>query len=156
MTVPIQAIPGVVILSIEYAPNGLDWARVYDNECVGWLVDESVPATEASRETREIDPRAPSVTGFHAPYPLIVGSLAKPAPATAPIISPQWAKYTDPAVIVPDVARMRLHDFLTWLATNNGARRPVSSWFAVSSGLYNGYVTWARANPELTWGDPLT
>jgi hypothetical protein len=152
MTVAIQALPGVVILSIEYAPNGLDWCRVYDNEAVGWLVEESVPITAASRE---IDPRAPSVTGQHAPYPLIVGSLATKAPVTAPIISPQWAKYTDPAVIVPDVARMRLGDFLTWLATNNGAHRPVSSWFAVSSGLYNGYVTWARANPELTFGDPL-
>jgi hypothetical protein len=31
MTVTIPAQPDMIILSVEYAPNGLDWARLYDN-----------------------------------------------------------------------------------------------------------------------------
>jgi hypothetical protein len=28
-------------VAIEYAPNGLDWARLFDSRLDGWMVDET-------------------------------------------------------------------------------------------------------------------
>ena len=61
-------------MAIEYAPNGLDWVRLFDSRLDGWMVDETV-ATE--------------------PQPVIIGSLPALAPDTAPIVSPQWVEPVD-------------------------------------------------------------
>jgi hypothetical protein len=65
-----QVIPGTgVLLSVEYSPDGVSWARVYDNQVTGLVCDET-------------DPKEPQ--------PMIIGSLPTPAPDTSPIVSPQW------------------------------------------------------------------
>jgi hypothetical protein len=46
MTTVIPASADTIIISIEYAPNGLDWARLYDNLCLGWTVSEVVPTAQ--------------------------------------------------------------------------------------------------------------
>ena len=112
--------PGLLI-SIEYAPNGLDWARLYDNPILGWVVDEAAPAD---------------------PQPVVIGQLPTPAAATAPVISPQWAHFVfvgaEPgAVFVPDLWRGATPDFFTWLATNNGAARPLAARFGCDFALQN-------------------
>jgi hypothetical protein len=152
MTLAIPAVGEIIVLSMEYAADGVSWVRLWDNHALGWLVDETLVEPPPA-DTR----KQPVVTGQHAPFPLILGSLAVPPPDTTPIISPQWGKYThSPSVVfIPDIARMELRDFLTWLATNNGARRPIGSMLALSVPLRNGYGTWAAANPSLAFtGDP--
>jgi hypothetical protein len=52
-------------------------------------------------------------------------------------------------VLVPDLWRGNVADFLTWLATNNGATRPLGKRLGVSLGLFNGFDAWASANPTL-------
>src|SRR4249920_3491250 len=152
MTLAIPAVGEVIILSMEYAPDGLSWVRLWDNHCLGWLVDETAAAPPPAAVRK-----VPDVTGAHAPLPVILGALATPPPDTTPVISPQWGKFTHyPSVVfLPDLARMELDDFLTWLATNNNARRPIGSMLALSVPLKNGYHTWAAANPDLAFsGDP--
>lgn len=168
MTVAIPAYGEIIILSMEYAPDGLSWARLYDNHSLGWLVTEAVPVITRdipiihSADGKIIDPLAPGggqgppeTTGEHQPFPLILGSLAMPAVDTAPVISPQWGKYADPVVFIPDLLRLPLDDFLFWLATNNGAHRPIGSMLGLSRSLLNGYNEWAARNPELSFkGNP--
>jgi len=152
MTLAIPAVGELLIISVEYAPDGLSWCRIWDNHCLGWLVDETT-AVEAPPAYRKL----PEVTGQHAPVPIILGSLAALAPDTTPVISPQWGKFHAPPAVVflPDLARMRLSDFLTWLATNNGAHRPIGTMLALSGSLLNGYRVWAGENPALAFaGDP--
>jgi hypothetical protein len=143
MTIAISASgDGIVILSVEYAANGLDWARIYDNYCVGWLVDENLAV-----------PYKPDTTGRHAPFPLIIGTLPVPAPDTAPIISPQWGKYVRGEVFIPDLWRGSLSEFLTGLATNNGARRLLGSRLAAAPEVAKAFHDWGRANPGLLLPD---
>jgi hypothetical protein len=153
MTLAIPATGEVIILSMEYAPDGVSWCRLWDNHALGWLVDEGIVALPTADAAP--DPNKPAVTGQHAPIPIILGSLAAPAPETPPILSPQWAKYDHPAVFVPDMARLTLHDFLTFLARNNGAARPLGSMIGLSNTLRNGYDVWALDNPTLAFkGEP--
>jgi hypothetical protein len=149
MTLAIPAYGDLIIVSIEYAPNGLDWCRIFDNHALGWLVDETTPIPP-SKSTRKPSEPPPETTGAHVPFPIILGSMPVPAPDTSPILSPQWAKFKDPAILVPDMLRAALPDFLTWLACNNGAQRPIISQIALHSALFNGYNDWAAANPSLT------
>jgi hypothetical protein len=100
-------------------------------------------------------PDKPVTTGEHAPLPIILGSLAKASPDTAPIASPQWGKYDDPVVFLPDTGRLGLSEFLTWLATNNGAARRIGSMVALSKSLSDGYQQWAGMHPDLAFaGEP--
>jgi hypothetical protein len=150
MALAIPAVGEIIIVSIEYAPDGLSWARLWDNHALGWLIEEPAPIA-----TSRAKPQPPDTTGKNAPIPVVLGSLAEPAPDTAPVLSPQWAKYAQPAVFVPDLLRASLHDFLTWLATNNGARRPIGSMLGLSIPLLNGFNQWALDNPALSFkGDP--
>jgi|KBSMisStaDraftv2_1062788.scaffolds.fasta_scaffold98089_2 hypothetical protein len=130
----VAAGPGSVMVSIEYDGTGKAWARLYDNPILGWTIDE---------------------TGASEPVPSVMGSLPLIPADTAPILSPQWVIFIDPAIFVPDLWRGSFPDFLTWLATNNGATRPLSARFAVSPSLLNGFNEWAQAHPELSFeGDP--
>jgi hypothetical protein len=153
MTLAIPAVGDVIILSIEYAPDGLSWARLWDNHALGWLIDETVVAPPVTRAK----PPDPVVTGKFAPFPLILGSMAVPAPDTSPVISPQWGKFVHPpaAVFIPDLLRLSFSDFLTWLATNNGVRRPLGQMVGLSNTLLNGFNQWSASNPTLSFqGDP--
>jgi hypothetical protein len=129
----VAAGPGSVIISIDYAANGTDWARLFDSSLIGWCVDE---------------------TGAAESLPAIIGQLPPVAADTGAVMSPQWAQFTDPAVFVPDVWRGNFPDFLTWLATNNGATRPLDARFGVSHSLLNGWSAWAAANPSLVYKPP--
>jgi hypothetical protein len=153
MTLAITEAKEVIILSIEYAANGLDWARLYDNHALGWLVDETttaVPPAADAETAAATDPRKPpSTTGSHAPFPIILGSLPVPAPITDPIQSPQWAKFADPIVLIPDGARFKVDEFFWWLATNGGARRPLAANFALSEGLHTAFIMWTEIHPDL-------
>jgi hypothetical protein len=152
MSLPIPAYGEIIILSVEYAEDGLTWAMLWDNHALGWLVSELVAPDEPPPVRGEPrTARKPSVTGSHAPQPIILGSLAAPAPDTTPVISPQWGKFDAPVVFIPDMGRMLLPDFLTWLATNNGAKRKLGSMLALSDPLKNGYEQWAVMNPDLAF-----
>jgi hypothetical protein len=124
-----------IIISIEYpGEDARWWARLYDNRLQGLIVDE---------------------TGAAEAKPVIIGQFPLAATATAPILSPQWASFEDPTVVVPDLLRASLAEFLTWLATNNGAHRPLQARFGLSPNLMNGFAAWANHNPDLVFeGDP--
>jgi hypothetical protein len=117
-----------LVVSIEYPADGLAWARLYDNAVHGWLIDD--------------------VTGL-IKQPSIIGSLPTAAPDTSPILSPQWVEYIAPTIFVPDLWRGSFAEWLTWLATNNGAKRPLEGRFRIATDLYNGWQAWAQANPSL-------
>jgi hypothetical protein len=177
MSFPIPAVGEIIIVSMEYDPTGLAWVRLWDNHALGWLVSDAPPeaapeakgrrgashvgggfpgSTRAEREAAP-EPRKPSgetppaTTGEHAPIPIILGSLAVKAPDTSPVQSPQWGKYDDPVVFMPDLGRMLLPDFLTWLATNNGAQRRIGSAAALSKPLIDGLQQWGVLNPDLAF-----
>jgi hypothetical protein len=135
MTTAISAASdGIIIISIEYDPTGLAWARLYDSYAVGWLIDETtlVPTK----------PAPPDVTGAHAPFPLIIGSLPSVAPDTTPIVSPQWAKLVGQMVFIPDLWRGALPDFFTQLATK--------LWAAIAGGLIS--TDWATRRDDMATG----
>ena len=91
-----------VLISIEYDATGLEWARIYDNPILAWIIDDA------------LEP--------NSPLPMVIGQLPLRAPDTTPVISPRWATLENArAVLVPDLWRDNLSDFLTWLATNAGA-----------------------------------
>jgi hypothetical protein len=116
------------VLSFEYDPTGLAWARLYDNVCLGWLADDADPSN---------------------PAPVIIGSMPTPAPATGAILSPQWAHVSaGGGVAVPNLWRGNGHDFLTWLATNNGARRQLAGRF-MAGGFAGIFSSWSFSHPEL-------
>ena len=156
MTLAIASPPGVVIVSVEYDPTGLSWCRLYDNEVLGWLVDETTVTLPATWDGGFTPLAPPQVTAQHQPLPIIIGSLAEKAPVTSPIISPQWCLFREPAVVfVPDLTRLTLHDFFTALATNNGANRKLQRRFALSDALHTRFGAWASVNPGLVFeGDP--
>jgi hypothetical protein len=41
MTTVVPASPNTIIISIEYDPTGLAWARLTDNQALAWYVDDS-------------------------------------------------------------------------------------------------------------------
>jgi hypothetical protein len=124
-----------IIISIEYpGDDAKRWARLYDNRVHGLTVDEA---------------------GTTSPKPVIIGGFPLAATDTAPILSPQWAGFDDPAIIVENLWRGNVSDFFTWLATNNGAHRPLQARFVIDAGLVNGFDTWAGLHPDLTFdGEP--
>ena len=173
MSIPIPAVGEIIIVSFEYDPTGLKWVRLWDNHALGWLVSDAAPAADApSRSTShsggkpgstraereaapEPGPMKPVTTGEHAPLPIILGSLAKLAPDSAPVVSPQWGKYDEPVIFLPDTGRLELAEFLTWLATNNGANRRIGSMVALSKSLANGLQQWGTMHPDLAFvGEP--
>lgn len=124
------------LISCVYDPtNGLDSVMLFDNIVLAWLVDE---------------------TGALPVQPVILGTLAAPAPPTTPIYSPPWAARSGNAeFMIPDIARGSPGDLFTFLATNNGAHRPIYANFT-DGGLINDFNTWARAHPDLYLKDVPT
>ena len=116
-----------LLFSVEYDATGLALATIYDNPLLGWAVDDTTPAN---------------------PMPVIVGILPTPAPATGPILSPQWAKYYEGFIFVPNLWRGAITDFFTWLATNNGATRKLSGRLVTRDGL-NAWQAWSQQFPQL-------
>jgi hypothetical protein len=156
VTLAIPAFAGTIILSMEYDPTGLAWVRLFDNRCLGWLVDETNAVEPAEWDAGTFAQPPPVVTNQHRPIPIIIGSLPSKV-VTAPIHSPQWCIFseTDPIVFIPDLTRLRIDDFLTALATNNGAHRLVGSMLGFDRGLLNAYKQWAENNADLAFsGDP--
>lgn len=147
-------IPGTgIIISVEYAPDGLAWARLYDSLLLGWYVDHEPPWTPPTAPIAQ----TPVVAPGEPPVPAIIGHLIALPPPTLPVLSPQWTQYVAPNVFVPDLWRGTTQQFFTWLATNNGARRPLGSFLLVDASLQMEFSKWAHENPALVLvGDPPT
>lgn len=119
-----------IIIAIEYPIEApLSWARLYDNQLIGWRIDEN---------------------GIEQEVPQIIGRLPDKIDA-ATMISPQWASFSDPSALVPDLWRGPADDFFTFLATNSGGRRPIAAEFRLSIPLYNAFIAWAGRNPSLVY-----
>jgi hypothetical protein len=142
---PMSTIPAsAVLVAIQYSPDGLSWARLYDHRVTGWICDE---------------------TGAAEAQPVIIGSLPLPAPDTSPIVSPRWALIAgadrrfagirvNPEIHLPgalNAFRGTFEVFLTWLATNNGARRPLGAALGISAGAINSFARWSQQNPDLVY-----
>ena len=141
-----------IIISVEYAPDGLAWARLYDSLLLGWYVDHEPPWTPPPEPIGQV----PVVAPGEPPVPAIIGHLLAEAPPT-PMLSPQWAQYVAPNVFVPDLWRGTSSQFFTWIATNNGMFRPLASALLVDNGLQQAFSLWASENPALAFtGDPPT
>jgi hypothetical protein len=124
--------PADLVISIEYAPDGLAWCDMWDNSILAWTIDE---------------------TGAAEPKPNVVGALPPAAPDTDPIKSPQWVHIRGGAAIAPDLWRGSLAKLWEWLATNNGAARQLRGNF-VHGGPLNSFANWAAANQALVWPGP--
>lgn len=117
---------GDLIISMDYSPNALDWADLYDNRCIAWEADVGAPV-----------------------IPVVVGKLPTDRSAdTPPVISPQWVDCSQESVIVPDLWRGSLYDFFTWLATNNGATRKLRGKF-LNNQIVATWESWKARNPNL-------
>ena len=82
-------------------------------------------------------------------------SRARPGapPDTGKVQSPSWGHYTGQTVFIPNTKRGPLEEILSWLATNNGAHRPVYANFA-NRGLNASWNGWKLANPALALDEP--
>jgi len=126
------------LISVNYDPTGLAWADMFDNVVLGWAVDDATAV----------------------PLPVIIGSLPPAAPATDPVVSPQWANLWEDAtgsgnVLIPDIWRGNLMGLFDWLATNNGATRKVRGNF-VKDALATAWGQWAAQHPDLVWDGVTT
>jgi hypothetical protein len=130
----VPAKTGTIIVTIEYAENGLDWARLYDHNCLGWRLD-----TDADLP----DPPLPRI---------FAGMLPEPLVDTTPVLSPGWAQYLGgDTIFVQNGWRGRVVDFFDWVATNNGAHRLLEGHFGIDSRLINDFSHWATTHPELVY-----
>jgi hypothetical protein len=135
----LQVVPATgILISLEYSPDGVSWVVLHDHHLIGWHVDynSTIP---------------------NPPLPSVAGALPFPPIDTSPISSPPFAIFENPPVIVPrtvvasgapDLWRGTFPDFLTWLATNNGAKRLIGARIACDPDLLNGTNTWAQQNPD--------
>jgi hypothetical protein len=114
-------------ISVSYDATGLANASLYDNRILGWVVDDA---------------------GVIASVPVILGTMPPAAPATAPVLSPQWAQAGAAGVGVPNAWRGSLTDFFTWLATNHGAARKLQAFF-LNADLARAFAAWRTSNPAL-------
>lgn len=133
-----QAIPSTtdeMLVSCTYDSTGLAYVNLIDNHLIGWVVDTTMP------------PESP-------PAPAVVGGLPAAAPDTDPVISPQWVvvvRSLDGATLVPGTWRGTFFEFLTWIATNNGASRRVGGSLLRHQLLTGAFSSWAAVNPDLVW-----
>ena len=134
----IAAQTGQVLISCNYDATGLEWVDLFDNPVLGWVVDETTLAS------LPIDGPVPPF----GEVPIIVGALPPAPAATTPILSPQWAHFSNGRIYVPNLWRGTIADFLTWIATNNGANRKVRGNFS-DPNLVNVMYEWKAHNAEL-------
>jgi hypothetical protein len=98
--------PDEGIITLNYDGSGLGWVDLWDNAIIAWVID----ANDVSV----------------GPSPRILGTFPPAPPDTSPVLTPSWAAITRAGnVFVADTWRGTFYDFLTWLATNNGAQRKV-------------------------------
>jgi hypothetical protein len=129
------AIPGgtAVLISCIYGPDPMAYVMLFDNSVLAWLVDDA---------------------GAAPPVPVIIGTQpALTGPDTAPVFSPAWAVRDGSTVFIPDIARGSANEFFNFVATNNGAKRPVYTKFS-DFDLATAWNEWRRVNPELALTDP--
>lgn len=127
------------IISVEYEPvSGLDWADMWDNAVLGWMVDDSPGnSLQASTPTD--------------PQPVVIGSLPPLAPAAVgAVASPQWVSVYKEGVIMPQLWRGNLPGFFEYLSQNHGANRRLRGNF-VSDMIAESWAQWAAQHPEFVW-----
>lgn len=139
----ISALPGQVIISCNYDPTAKEWVDLFDNPVLGWLVDET-----------QLNPNLGQPVPPIGEAPVIVGTMPAGAVDTTPIFSPQWAHVVSNRIYVPDIWRGEIADFITWIATNNGAKRKVRGNFS-DHNLSNIMYEWSKRNPELFRDEPF-
>lgn len=122
------------IITCEYDPTGLAWCIVHDNRLIAWLVDDSGPSGTP------VEPK-------------ILGTLPGDAPKSGEVLSPSWASLEIDTVFVPNVWRGLAMHFLEWLATNNGANRPLYAVFA-SQNMQAAWTGFAANYPHLALDHP--
>src|SRR4051812_26289343 len=123
--------PDEGIITLNYDGSGLAWVDLWDNAIIAWVID----ANDVSV----------------APSPRILGTFPPAPPDTSPVLTPSWAAITRAGnVFIPDTWRGTFYDFLTWLATNNGAQRKVIGNGLARSRVAETYRTWATNHPNLT------
>ena len=133
------AVPAVgdLLITVEYNDDvygepGMVWAILHDNTVLAWLVDEAAAAP---------------------PIPVIFGSMAGDGPATGDILSPSWAVRNGATIFIPDMARGSANEFFNFIASNNGAHRPLYAKFA-DTALATEFQQWAGINPALYLSAP--
>jgi len=123
---------GAVLLAITYDATGLVSAAIVSTPLVAWVYDNANPAAGAT--------------------PVGASPMPPMPPSTGAVISPQCAiAWSNDAVWTLDgvfVFVGTFPDFLTWLATNNGANRTLSARLATTP-LVNAWNQWRRINPTL-------
>jgi hypothetical protein len=122
------------LITMVYDPTGLATVTVCAWPIIGWTFDVSNPIN---------------------PAPIVMGNPVAVPPATGAILSPPWAHVVNEfAIYIPASSstvggwRGTLGQLLTWLATNNNAKRKIIGQFTVPP-LSNAYNDWARANQSL-------
>jgi hypothetical protein len=122
--------PDEGIITLNYDGSGLGWVDLWDNAIIAWVID----ANDVSV----------------GPSPRILGTFPPAPPDTSPVLTPSWVAITRAGnVFVPDTWRGTFYDFLTWLATNNGAQRKVIGNGLRRSRVAESYRTWATNHPNL-------
>jgi hypothetical protein len=118
------------LITLTYDATGLATVTVCAWPLIGWITDQANPINSV---------------------PVVMGNPLTTPPATGAVLSPQWAQAIDEnSIYVPTPTPWRgmLGQFLTWIATNNGAHRKIIGQFTVPP-LSNAYNAWARSNPAL-------
>ena len=133
----VVAAVGDLLITVEYndavaGEPGMEWAILHDNTVLSWVIDE---------------------TGATPPVPVIFGTMPGEAPATGDILSPSWAVRNGATIFIPDMARGSANEFFNFIATNNGAHRPLYTKFA-DTALATEFQQWAGINPTLALKDP--
>ena len=129
---------GASLLRLFYDVTGRASVEICGGPLVSWLVDPTTPNA--------------------APTPIGLAPPAPNPPNTGQIDSPPWAlaygallsQHGAVAIVATndDSFIGTFADFLTWLATNNGATRTLSARLGLPT-LYNIWNVWARDNPTL-------
>jgi hypothetical protein len=132
VTTIVPAAPNTLIISVEYDPTGLSWAKLTDHTCLGWRLDD---------------------TGLPMPaQPMISdGMLPGPPADTGVVLSPSWVECINAAIVAPGVWRGSIAAFFDWLSGNGGASRKLETQLAVSPTLRNEFDAWAGRNPDLVY-----
>ena len=119
-----------IALLLRMTYTGLDHVIINSGPVVAWTFDMSDPENMIA-------------------IPVAITRLPPAPPDTAPVISPRWAiSYPQSGGMVWTVDYVfagSFPDFLTWLATNNGAKRTLEADLATPS-LANMWNDWQQSH----------